>query len=98
MIDEPLGVLAAFMAGFALGAVYLWILWITVRHLPRAKHGGLWLLTSACLRIGLLLATCYWVAGSNWERLLGCLLGFVAIRFAATRWAMAGTGKRPLKL
>lgn len=95
MINEPLDVLTAFMAGLALGAVYFWTLWIAVRHLPRVRQGGLWLLSSACLRIGLLLAAWYWVADSGWERLLACLLGFLIVRFAATRWVTAGTGKRP---
>ena len=92
---ESLHLIAALAAGIGLGAVYLGALWITVCRLPRLKHGGVWLLGSAWLRIGLLLAAWYWVSDGRWERLLACLLGFVAIRFAATRWAASGGAKRP---
>ena len=59
------------------------------------SRGGIWLLGSAWLRIGLLLAAFYWISDGRWERLLACLLGFVAIRFATTRWAARGGAKRP---
>jgi F1F0 ATPase subunit 2 len=91
MTDQALSIIAAFAAGMGLGALFLAGLWITVRRLPAQKHGGLWLLGSAWLRIGLLLAAWYWIADGSWERLLACLAGFVAVRLAATRWASAGS-------
>jgi F1F0 ATPase subunit 2 len=95
MIAETFHVVTAFMAGLALGAVYLWTLWVVVQRLPRMKHGGFWLLSTACLRIGLLLTVWYWVADERWEMLLSCLLGFLTIRFAATRSVTTVGAKRP---
>jgi F1F0 ATPase subunit 2 len=95
MTGDTLHLIAAFAAGIGLGAVYLGALWITVRRLARLKHGGFWLLGSTWLRIGLLLAAWYWISDGRWERLLACLLGFFAIRFATTRWAASVGAKRP---
>lgn len=96
MTELPIQIATAFVAGIGLGALYLAALWVTVRHLARVKHGGIWLLGSAWLRIGLLLAAWYWIADGHWARLLACLGGFVAVRIAATRWAASGT-KRPAR-
>ena len=94
MAAEPWHLAAAFMAGIGLGAAYLWALWVLVRRLPLTRYGGLWLVGSAFLRIGLLLAAFYLVANGNPLNLLACLLGFVATRFAATRWVSKDADKR----
>ena len=79
--------LAAFAFGAAAGAVYLWGLWLAVLHLARRPHGGIWLLAGAALRIAALLAAFLWFSHGHWERLIACALGFLAVRFVATRWA-----------
>jgi len=95
MINEPLHLVTAFTIGLAFAALYLATLWVVVRRLPGAKHPGLLLLSSAVLRIVLLLAGWYWIADGSWEILLACLLGFLILRFAATRWLTAAA-KRPM--
>lgn len=94
MLDEPLQLVISFTIGLALAAIYLGTLWAVVQRLPRSKRPGVLLLSSATLRIVLLLAAWYWFAQGSWEILLACLLGFLVLRFAATRWAIAGV-KRP---
>ncbi len=95
MMDESFRLVSAFAIGLALGVFYLGTLWVVVQRLHRSKRPGVLLLSSAVIRIGLLLVAWYWVADGNWERLLACLLGFLILRFAATRWVMAGV-KRPV--
>jgi F1F0 ATPase subunit 2 len=96
MINETLHLVISFTIGLALGALYLGTLWIAVRRLPRAKRPGFSLLSSAVLRIVLLLTAWYWIADGSWEILLACLLGFLILRFAATWWVTAGV-KRPIR-
>lgn len=92
MIDDPLHLIAALAAGLVLGTIYLGILWLVLRRLHRARHPGLWILGSAACRIGLLLAAWYWVSGGRWQGLIACLLGFLVLRFGATRLARSGFG------
>jgi F1F0 ATPase subunit 2 len=90
MIDDPLHLATAFVTGLVLGALYLGVLWFTVRRLPRARNPGLWILGSAAGRIGVLFAAWYWVSAGNWQALIACLLGFLLVRSVATRIARAG--------
>jgi F1F0 ATPase subunit 2 len=74
--------LLAFAAiGAVLGALYFGGLWLTIRQLPRLSHPMLWLLISTLTRLGLVLAAFYLVSQGQWQRLLACLAGFVAMRF-----------------
>lgn len=95
MIDETLHLAISFTIGLTFSALYLGALWVSVRRLPRAKHPGLSLLSSAALRVTLLLTAWNWIADGSWEILLACLLAFLILRFAATRWVMAAV-KRPI--
>ena len=79
----PLGL--ALAAGLLLGALFFGGLWWTVRKAVSSKQPALWFLGSLLLRTSLVLAGFYFVARGRWERLLGCLLGFVAARLIATR-------------
>lgn len=79
-------IFVAFVIGLALGACYLAVLWGSVRNLMRSRHPLPWLLGGATLRIAALLALFYLVMDGRWERLVACLAGFVALRFAVSRW------------
>jgi F1F0 ATPase subunit 2 len=46
----------------------------------------LWFIGSMLLRTGIVLAGFYFVGGGQWQRLLGCLLGFVIARFLVMRF------------
>jgi len=96
MINEPANLIFAFGGGAVLGAVYLSGLWIVVRRLPRTNNAGFWLLSGAAVRIGLLVAAFYWIAGGRWEGLLVCLMGFIVVRYAATWWAAGDNLKRTM--
>jgi F1F0 ATPase subunit 2 len=83
-MNEPLSLAYAFAAGILLGAMFYGGLWWTVHRAVSSKRVVQWFLGSLLLRMGLALAGFYFVAGGDWQRLLLCLLGFVAARLAVT--------------
>ena len=90
MLHESARLSIAFAAGAAMGAVYLVVLWATVRRATMANHPAALLLASAALRIGLMLAGWYWIADGRWDGLAACLLGFLGARLVATRLVARG--------
>jgi F1F0 ATPase subunit 2 len=76
--------LLATLAGGLLGAMFYGGLWWTVRVVLTAAHPGLWVGASLLLRMGGALGGMYLVGGSQWPRLLACLVGFVIARAAVT--------------
>jgi F1F0 ATPase subunit 2 len=84
MTNETLTLALAWVAGAALGACFFGGLWWTVRKLASSPRPALWVFGSALARMSIALAGFYLVAGGQWERLIACLLGFVAARLAVT--------------
>ena len=74
-----------FVAGLVLGAIYFGGLWWTVRRGLTAAQPALWFLGSLVLRTGIAAGGFFLVAGTEWERWLTCLLGFIVARFAVHR-------------
>lgn len=72
------------VAGLALGGMFYGGLWWTIRRGLNAARPGLWFVASALLRMALALGGLYAVSGGDWQRLLACLLGFVAGRALVT--------------
>ena len=79
-MSELLRLPAAGAAGAALGLFYFGGLWLTVRRLPRSRRPGLLLLGSFLVRSAVVVPGFYFVMGGRWERLLACLVGFLAAR------------------
>lgn len=79
-MNEMLTLLLAWGAGAALGALFFGGLWWTVRKSVSSPRPALWFFGSFLLRTSLTLAGFYGVAGSHWQRLLACLVGFVMAR------------------
>jgi F1F0 ATPase subunit 2 len=78
-------VAATAVAGGMLGAMFFGGLWLTVRKGVASPRPALWFFCSLLFRMGIALAGFYFVAGGRWERLLACLLGFVAARLIVMR-------------
>ncbi|MGZ9033921.1 MAG: N-ATPase subunit AtpR [Rhodospirillales bacterium] len=74
-----------FSAGAVIGAVYFASLRWTVARLLRARQPMIWLLGSATVRVALVLPLFYIVMAGEWQRMLACLVGFVAGRILSTR-------------
>lgn len=84
----------AFLGGGALGAIFFGGLWWTVRKGMASSRAALWFFASLLLRMGIVLAGFYFVAGAHWERLVACLLGFLVARLIVTRLARAPADKQ----
>lgn len=73
-----------FAAGAIIGAVYFASMRWTVDRLLHARQPMIWLLGGAAVRIALVLPLFYLVMAGEWQRMLACLLGFVAVRTLST--------------
>jgi F1F0 ATPase subunit 2 len=83
-MNDPLILALAGLAGGALGAIFFGGLWWTVRKGMASTQPALWFFGSLLLRTGAALGGFYLVGRGHWERLLMCLLGFVAARVIVT--------------
>ena len=83
-MNEMLLFAFALLAGMLLGAVFFGGLWWTVLMGLSAKQPALWFGISLLLRLVITLTGFYFVAGSDWKRLLGCLTGFIIARIFVT--------------
>jgi len=83
MSDTTSLALAA-LAGVVLGVIFFGGLWWTVGRAIASTQPFLWFSGSLLLRTGVALGGLYLVGGRRWERLLMCLLGFVAARVLVT--------------
>jgi F1F0 ATPase subunit 2 len=91
-MTETLNLMLALVTGISLGAIFFGGLWWTVQKGVISKQPALWFLGSLLLRTCLALAGFYFVARGRWERLLLCLLGFVAARLIVTRYTRVEAG------
>lgn len=85
MMNEQMTWILALLAGALLGLFFFGGLWWTIQKGLDSKTPALWFLGSALVRTGVTIAGFYYVSGEQWERLLACLLGFVAARFVLLR-------------
>ncbi len=83
MSDTTSLALAA-LAGVVLGVIFFGGLWWTVGRAVASPQPFLWFSGSLLLRTGIALGGLYLVGGGRWERLVMCLLGFVAARAIVT--------------
>jgi F1F0 ATPase subunit 2 len=88
-MNDTLSLALAFATGVLLGAIFFGGLWWTVRKGLSSNQPALWFLGSLLLRSSLVLAGFYFVARGHWERVVVCLLGFVAARLIVTRLTRA---------
>jgi F1F0 ATPase subunit 2 len=88
-MNEPLMLVVAGAVGLVLGTVFFGGLWWTVRQGVSSPRPALWFVGSMLLRTSIVLAGFYFVGGGLWQRLIGCLLGFVIARFLVMRLTRA---------
>ena len=84
-MNEMTTLVGVCLAGGVLGGIFFGGLWWTVRKGVASPRPALWFLVSLWLRMGLTLAGFYVVSSGQGQRLLVCLLGFIAARFIVTR-------------
>lgn len=83
-----LSLFLAALAGGALGAVYLGLLWVAVRSLPQDRGGILVFVALGLARVVLLVGALAAAAalGLRIEGIAAAVAGFIAVRLVATRW------------
>lgn len=84
-MNETLILILAGAAGLGLGAIFFGGLWWTVREGVASPKPALWFLGSALLRTPITVAGFYFISGGQWQRLVACLVGFMAARLIVTR-------------
>lgn len=83
-MNETLPLVLSGAAGLVLGVVFFGGLWWTVNRGVSSSWPAVWFLGSFVVRMGVTLAGFYFVSGGHWDRLMLCLLGFLAARFTVT--------------
>ena len=85
MMNETLALVLSWLAGAALGAFFFGGLWWTVRKSLVSRQPAVWVFCSFLLRMGVTMTGFYFVAGSDWQRLLACVIGFFMARHIVLR-------------
>ena len=80
------------VAGIGIGVIFFGGLWWTIRRGVSSARPAAWFLGRAVLRMGVALVGFHFVGGGEWPRLVACLTGFLAARFAIT-WLTRPTEK-----
>ncbi len=88
-MNETISIILAFVAGVALGTLFFGGLWLTVKKSVTAKVPWLWVLGSFVFRVGVVLLGFYFISSGNWQRLVSCLIGFIAARFIVIHFTKA---------
>lgn len=83
--NEITNLLIALVAGGALGVIFFWGLWYTVRIGLRSKHSGLIFTVSLIVRMAIVLLGFYYIGAQNWQKMLASLVGFLIARIIITR-------------
>jgi F1F0 ATPase subunit 2 len=80
-MNEITFIILIFITGIALGMLFFGGLWFTVKKMTASKIPAVWISASFLIRISITLIGFYYITLGNWQRLLVCLLGFVAARY-----------------
>jgi F1F0 ATPase subunit 2 len=89
-------ILLSGLAGLLLGAFFFGGLWLTVQKLATSKRPALWVIGSFLLRMSVTMTGFYVVANDgDWQRLLGCLLGFIMARLLVIKLTPVNTEDAP---
>ncbi len=79
-------IIAAALAGIALGCFYFMGLWWTVKKLPSARRPALFNTVSFLLRLAVVLSGFYLILAGGWQVLAVSMLGFIAVRILLVRY------------
>ena len=72
--------IVALAGGMLLGAIYLAVLWLSVRGLVQVRHPGLLMVASYMLRMLLLIGGLYLLGDGQWQSFVAALAGFILVR------------------
>jgi len=83
-MNENLILVAALIAGIALGIIFFGGLWWTVQKGVTSEQPALWFLGSFILRMSIVLVGFYLVGHGQWKQMMACLLGWIIARLIVT--------------
>ncbi len=92
MSNDLLSMMLSFVAGLILGAIFFGGLWWTIRKGLSSLRPAMLFLSSAVLRMSIVVSGFYFVSNGLWQRLLACMAGFIIARLAVT-WLTRGKQK-----
>lgn len=92
-MPDAVGLFLAAIAGGVLGTFFFGGLWWTVTRGLSSAHPARLFIASVLLRVGGVLAGFYFLALSDWQRLVAALLGFTVARFLV-QWRTGRTTSR----
>ena len=80
-MKEILFMVLAFAGGVALGILFFYGLWLTVRKALASGNPALLFLGSSVARTVIALSGFFFIATGSWQRLLICVAGFITGRY-----------------
>lgn len=86
-MNEVFPLILAFLGGVLLGALFFGGLWWSIQKGVTSRVPALWFFGSLLLRMGAALTGFYYIGGTDWQRLVSCLIGFVVARMV-TSWVI----------
>jgi F1F0 ATPase subunit 2 len=84
-MNDAISLIGSCIAGILLGGIFFCGLWWATRKGIASKQPAIWFVGSLLCRTSLILAGIYWIGNGDWQRILACMLGIVAIRIAVIR-------------
>ena len=85
---SALAITTCIMTGILIGVAYEYLLWLSIKILPKINQKGLWLLLTTASRLFLLLFTAVVMAQENVARFL-----WIIFAFLVTRWTIINFAK-----
>jgi F1F0 ATPase subunit 2 len=85
-MSDMSSVMLALPAGALLGTVFFGGLWWTILRAVSSGKPALWFPVSLFVRTGIVVTGLYYISHGSWRALLASLAGFLAARFAVTRF------------
>ena len=83
-MNDSLPLILPFAAGLTLGAIFFGGLWWTIRKGVSSPRPAMLFLSSAVLRMGIVVTGFYFVSNGQWQRIVACLVGFLIARLTVT--------------
>lgn len=97
-MNEVWIILLALLAGVLLGTIFFGGLWWTVEKGLSSKQPAALFAGSMLLRTAVALGGFYYFSHGDWQRLTGCVIGFVLARLAVTRFTRVSTESGALRI
>jgi len=90
----PMGLVAAFLAGAAVGVFFFVGLKMTVSRLPTSRRPVLLALSSMLIRTVVAVAVIVWIGNGRWQRYVAAIAAFILVKLIMI---VVVLGRKPVK-